>query len=863
MINRMTKKARRVFRRAHAEVEYFDGGADSLLLGILRETTCLAASVLTDCGFRLQQGRQELETLLRAQASRAKQPGSACLPPTAWMEALKEMHERGRACLNTADLLLAILRDKESIGVTLLARHGLSVDMLCTAAEAAAAKGDELEGDSMPFQEKKSARAYLADLQSANGKARLRAGMGLLCALMLGESELKADESLPVLIDLLHDPDMMVRQWAAQALGYLGPAARPAVPALQEALKDQADVRAQALTALAKIGVEPGVAEETFAPALNDPSASVRIEAAKALWHATQQAERVLLVLLAGLTDADEMVRSNAAQALAEMGPAAKDAVPALLAAFANDNEMVVFWVVDALRAIGAEARMAVPTLLAALRDSRLHVRLAAPTALAAIVPAAPEAVPALVDLLHDPEAQLRCHAADLLHLCGEAAQPAIAAMREALAERTGLVPLHAGKALWELGHRAEVLPVLIRALASSEKFVAATAAGFLGTLGPAASAAVPALRTALSSPDVGVRVAAAGALWRIEHQADTVIPVLMEALGCEEEFTMVLWSLAELGPAARAALPAIQAAYGDPNAQHQVIREAVAKIDPTFCLDADEPNFISALGGNATANPGEEAGAAHDNELADWTEAIQLDPADAQAYRCRAAVHLELGDADGAIADGAEAIRLEPEDGRAYLTRGKAFLATRAFDQAIADFTELIRLEPENLDAHNQRAIAFKRLGNYERAIADYTEALQLAPDNCGVYRNRSLAWKGLKAFDRAQADLREALRSDPVNANAHNDLAWLLATCPDANIRDGAKAVEYARKACELSGWGKTGLIDTLAAACAEAGQFDEAVRWAQQALARPDRLTAAQIAEYTGHLRLYERRQPFRTS
>jgi tetratricopeptide (TPR) repeat protein len=158
---------------------------------------------------------------------------------------------------------------------------------------------------------------------------------------------------------------------------------------------------------------------------------------------------------------------------------------------------------------------------------------------------------------------------------------------------------------------------------------------------------------------------------------------------------------------------------------------------------------------------------------------------------------------------------------------------------------------------------LAFKRLGNYERAIADYTAALRLAPDNCGVYRNRSLAWKGLKAFDRALADLREALRCDPVNANAHNDLAWLLATCPDANIRDGAKAVEFARKACELSGWGKPGTINTLAAACAEAGQFDEAVRWAQQVLARPDRLTAAQIAEFTGHLRLYERRQPFRTS
>jgi tetratricopeptide (TPR) repeat protein len=100
------------------------------------------------------------------------------------------------------------------------------------------------------------------------------------------------------------------------------------------------------------------------------------------------------------------------------------------------------------------------------------------------------------------------------------------------------------------------------------------------------------------------------------------------------------------------------------------------------------------------------------------------------------------------------------------------------------------------------------------------------------------------------------------PRSAYTRNALAWFLATCPDAAYRNGAEAVKYAQSACELSQWKDASDIDTLAAAHAEAGDFDRAIKYATQAvkLISPSDTHAKEIKE---HLALFQRKEAYHAS
>ena len=131
--------------------------------------------------------------------------------------------------------------------------------------------------------------------------------------------------------------------------------------------------------------------------------------------------------------------------------------------------------------------------------------------------------------------------------------------------------------------------------------------------------------------------------------------------------------------------------------------------------------------------------------------------------------------------------------------------------------------------------------------------------PRNTDAYRCRGTAYFHLRKYQDAIADLNRAVQQDPTKAINYNDVAWFLATCPQADLRDGERAVEHATKACEMTNWKNGGYIDTLAAANAEAGEFEEALRREQEALALPD--MKSQRDEAKARILLYQSRTPFR--
>lgn len=219
-------------------------------------------------------------------------------------------------------------------------------------------------------------------------------------------------------------------------------------------------------------------------------------------------------------------------------------------------------------------------------------------------------------------------------------------------------------------------------------------------------------------------------------------------------------------------------------------------------------------------------------------------------------------GDLDGALASFNEAIRANPMYVSAYNNRGNVYEARGDYDKAMADYDQAIKLEPRYVSAYINRGIAWAARGNADNAMSDYDTALILDPKNVLAFINRGVLREGGGDYRKAIADFESAIENDPNSGLAYNNLAWLLATCPEAVFRDGKKAVEFANKACELAQWSDPEWVDTLAAACAEAGDFAQAVKWESKYIATP-KLSKSSAAAAASRLKLYQAHQPYRTA
>jgi tetratricopeptide (TPR) repeat protein len=160
-----------------------------------------------------------------------------------------------------------------------------------------------------------------------------------------------------------------------------------------------------------------------------------------------------------------------------------------------------------------------------------------------------------------------------------------------------------------------------------------------------------------------------------------------------------------------------------------------------------------------------------YDLAVADLNQVIKLQPDFALAYMKRGAIYVFKEDYDRAIADLNQAIKLQPDLILAYAIRGTAQYNRHDYNLAISDYDRILKLKPDDFETYDMRGNAYAAKGDYDRAIADYNQAIKLKPDLDSAYLNRGISYKNKGDYDRAIADYNQAIKLKPDYAWAYNN--------------------------------------------------------------------------------------------
>jgi tetratricopeptide (TPR) repeat protein len=254
---------------------------------------------------------------------------------------------------------------------------------------------------------------------------------------------------------------------------------------------------------------------------------------------------------------------------------------------------------------------------------------------------------------------------------------------------------------------------------------------------------------------------------------------------------------------------------------------EAITRFQQALQINPDYTDAYNNLG-NALLQKGNA-----DEAIVQFQLALKIDPDNAATHYNLGNAMLQKGNVDGAIVDYKTAVQNKPDYADAENNLGSALLQKGNVDEAILYFQKALQLELTDPQINNNLGSALLQKGSVDEAIARFQTALQLNPNYANAHFNLGNALLQKANFSEAIAEYEKALQSNPNDIKTLNNLAWVLATCQQASLRDGSKAVELAQLANQLTGNGNPSVLNTLAAAYAETGRFPEAVVTAKRAL------------------------------
>jgi tetratricopeptide (TPR) repeat protein len=335
--------------------------------------------------------------------------------------------------------------------------------------------------------------------------------------------------------------------------------------------------------------------------------------------------------------------------------------------------------------------------------------------------------------------------------------------------------------------------------------------------------------------------------------------------------------------------------ARADFNRQRGKLDEAIEDINAILENDSEQPGaYLGKAQILREQNKLDEAITALD-------KASELAPSAPGPYQQRGEIYRTKGDAKKAIEQFNRVLQLQPGNLLTLIHRAEAYLHTEQYDEALVDIEAVLKDNPGLAAAHSLRAQALASLKRLDEAIAALKKIAEAAPDQpefrlqlASYYlynkqfdegiaeygdllkllkgkddetakrlrfealRGRADAYLGMGKHVEAVKDFAKAVKLDGEDTLVLNNYAWVLATSPEDEVRDGKRAVELATKAVELTDEKEAHILSTLAAAYAEAGDFEAARKWSQKSVDMNDPEHAEQLAK---ELASYQEDKPWR--
>ncbi|HUB80320.1 MAG TPA: tetratricopeptide repeat protein [Bryobacteraceae bacterium] len=204
---------------------------------------------------------------------------------------------------------------------------------------------------------------------------------------------------------------------------------------------------------------------------------------------------------------------------------------------------------------------------------------------------------------------------------------------------------------------------------------------------------------------------------------------------------------------------------------------------------------------------------------------AVDDDPKSARPHADLGALLEETGRPADAAAEFRKALEIEPGDAAFRVSLGEALTSAGRPDDAIVELRRALGAGGANAPARYALGRAFDRKGESQAAVEEYRRALQIDPQNADVHIALGDLFLSQKRPADALTEWRAAIEFRPTDVALLEKTAWLLATSPEAPIRNGEQAMAFATKAMQYAARKDARLLDILAAAYAEKGDFDEA--------------------------------------